>query len=268
MWGWSKSTRVVIQSMLVGVIIAVAVAGTFLVTRQLLATSSPTNPTDSPVVATPRGTFITHIPTPTTHVSASSSPSPSTAASPAASPLAEVNQPLTQPAVPVVPTSPVPQRSQTTCPTGLVTAALSKISFTPANNGYDQSIISASGSVRNGTNAEILLFDNDVPDFQGLNNRGESVVIELFGKWDWAPPPGKPNLGFLTMQPGQSITYTITSTYFNSTINEVLNWYTAAEVGSLHASFNDSSYIRCPNPLSPAGRGASVPATNLPTVAP
>lgn len=264
MWGWGKTKTVVVLSLLVVVVMAVAVVGTLFVTNQLIPTAS-TNaaPVSSPAIKTPTNPVRTSKP----RVSAPALPSPSRAPSPLPTPAPEV-QPLTQtPVPPVVPAAPVPQTSQTTCPTGLMTAALSKISFTPANNGYDESIISASGAVRNDTNAEVLLFDNDVPNFQGLNKRGESVIIELFGKWDWAPPPGKPNLGYLTIQPGQSMTYTITSTSFNSTINEVLNWYTAAEVGSFHASFNDSRYIRCPNPLSPAGRGVPVPATNLPAVA-
>ncbi|WP_437770647.1 hypothetical protein [Arthrobacter sp. KNU40] len=150
------------------------------------------------------------------------------------------------------------------CPSGLLNATLSSVSFAPYKYDANESTIIARGVLRNDTTAEVLLGDNDVPNFLGLDAQGKPVVIELFGEWDWAPPPGTPRMGFLTIKPGQSLAYTVTKTFPNEMIAQVKFWYSAAEVGSLDATFNNGQFLRCRNPLAPAGQGQSIPATNLP----
>lgn len=65
----------------------------------------------------------------------------------------------------------------------------------------------------------------------GLNDRGQSTVIELFGAYDWAPPPGKPSPGHFILQPGASVAFTAVHNKFASRIADVRYWYRAADLG-------------------------------------
>lgn len=171
----------------------------------------------------------------------------------------------TQPPVQPGPALPAPPAApKVVCPSGLMHASLTSVAFTPYEYRSDESIITARGVLRNDTTAEVLLSDSKVPDFIGLDARGNSVVIERYGDWDWAPPPGTPRQGFFTIQPGQSVAYTVKGQYPNEMLATVKFWYTAAEIGSLEANFNSGELISCRAPLAPAGKGQSIPATNLP----
>ncbi|MGO4470353.1 hypothetical protein AB4Y95_00240 [Arthrobacter sp. M-10] len=129
-------------------------------------------------------------------------------------------------------------------------------------------MITVKGVVTNGTTAAVTLFDNDVPNFRGLDSNGQTPIIELYGKWESNPPSGQPRPGKITLQPGENLNYTITSTTSNTTINQVKYWHTDAELGSFHASFDfDGPYWDCPDPLAADGKGGfSIQATNLPPV--
>jgi hypothetical protein len=115
--------------------------------------------------------------------------------------------------------------------------------------------------------AAVTVNDNDVPNFSGLDTRGESIIIELYGKWDWTPPPGNARANSIALPPGQQLTYTVSSTDHNSTINDVKYWFTAAALGSMEAVYDfNGPYWDCPRPLRDDGQGFSLPATNLPPI--
>jgi hypothetical protein len=126
------------------------------------------------------------------------------------------------------------------------------------------------GTVTNDTTAVVTLFDDDVPDFKGLNSRGEPIVIETYGKWDWKPPAGKPRPLYLALEPGERLSYVVSDTSSNSTINDVKYWFSDGQLGSFEASFDfDGPYWDCPDPLpSEDGAGHSIPATKLPPATP
>lgn len=150
----------------------------------------------------------------------------------------------------------------------MVNAALTSVSFSPYQyDAHNMSVVTVKGSVTNNTTAVVTVWDDDVPNFTGLNARGETVIIELYGKWDWTPPPGTARPTSLSLNPGQQLTYTVSSTEYNSTIHDVKYWFTAAALGSMEASFDfDGPYWDCPRPLRNDNQGFSLPATNLPPV--
>jgi hypothetical protein len=221
--------------------------------KQALTTESP-QPTAQPSVAV----------RPTTTSSTKASP-PATYRLP---PVTQSSEPVLAPAPPAPPAQRAPAPPpRVICPAGKVQPSLTSVSFSSYEYDKDKSVITVKGAVTNNTTGVVTLNDNDVPNFKGLNTRGEAVVIELYGKWDWSPPAGKPRPTHIAMQPGERLAYTVTSTSNNATINEVKFWFSDGQLGSMEASFDfDGPYWDCPDPLPSNGEGDSMPATNLPPV--
>jgi hypothetical protein len=217
----------------------------------------------SQTTETPRVTARPSI-TPTPAKTAAASPSPTYAPPP----VPQFSQPAPPVAEsPVAKPAPAPAPARRLCPSGLVDAALASVSFSPYEYNDNKSVITVKGSVTNNTTAAVTINDNDVPNFSGLDTRGESIIIELYGKWDWTPPPGNARPNSITLAPGQQLTYTVSSTDNNSTINDVKYWFTAAALGSMEAVFDfNGPYWDCRRPLRNDGQGFSLRATNLPTV--
>lgn len=160
-----------------------------------------------------------------------------------------------------IPVAPVPQRPTVQCPVGLLNAQLLSVDVVrrPAKQ-FPEFELRAVGLVTNGTNARVGVSDKDVPDLQGLDAQGDSPIIELFGEWAYNPPTGTPRPDFITLDPGQSIRYSISVAVTQDALSRVIDWYTAAEVGSMLVLYPSTDFIRCPAPLSLAGRGQSIAA--------
>ena len=94
----------------------------------------------------------------------------------------------------------------------------------------------------------------------GLDERGQSIVIELYGTYDWAPPPGQPSMGEFALNPGESVNYTAVSRNWDSTVKNVRYWYSANVSGSLLLYF-PNKYVNCPVPVMEPAAGISIPNT-------
>lgn len=119
------------------------------------------------------------------------------------------------------------------CPSGAVSARLTSVEFDVENPTMYDIDVRARGVLTNGTSSPIAVGEDDIPNFQGLDDRGQSIVIELYGTYDWAPPPGQPSMGEFVLEPGASVAYTAISQSWKHTVQNVKYWYSAAIPGSL-----------------------------------
>lgn len=168
--------------------------------------------------------------TPTTQ---SAPPPPAPAPVPVPEPAPE--QPVA-PATLAEPPAPVqvpeqPRRRE--CPSGAVSARLTSVKFDVENPSWYDVDVEARGVLTNGTSSPIGVGEDDIPNFEGLDDRGQSIVIELYGTYDWAPPPGHPRMGEFILEPGASVAYTAISHTWKHTVRNVKYWYSAAIPGSV-----------------------------------
>lgn len=131
---------------------------------------------------------------------------------------------------------PAPVKQQ--CPTGIVTAHLTSVDFVTSPPRWKGETmlsvtVTARGVLTNDTTANIGVGESDIPNFLGLDDRGQSAVIELYGTYDWAPPPGEPSYGDFILHPGESVAYTAVANVFDTTVEEVRYWYSANDPGSI-----------------------------------
>lgn len=196
-------------------------------------------------------------------------PSASATLWPTAAPLATWT-PTAQAQVPVPNASPVPETVQAPapaparrqCPTGSVTAQLTSVAFDMAtpSSSLTQVTITARGILLNGTTSPIGVGEDDIPNFQGLDERGQSIVIELYGTYDWAPPPGQPSMGEFVLEPGASVAYTAVSKTWDTTIMNVRFWFSATVPGSILLYFPGRDVV-CPVPGMTPADGKPIPNT-------
>lgn len=197
---------------------------------------------------------------------ASPAPMPSTAPSVAVpEPTAyvpEVVQTIAAPA-PAQPRVPA-AKPQNTCPAGVVTAGLDSITFEwPYPTDPDAITVIGRGSLVNGTTAPVRITQRDVPNLEGLDSRGQTALIALYGDYDWAPPPGVPSGGVIVLQPGESVTYTVEDPTRASMITPVTHWYSATDVASVQM-FYEGSYTLCNVRGMAEGTGKAIPNTFAP----
>ena len=169
----------------------------------------------------------------TTHASQTALPTPEPA--PALMPEQPVvPAPKAEPVAPVQVPEP-PRRRE--CPSGAVSARLTSVEFDVENPTVYDIDVKARGVLTNGTPSPIAVGEDDIPNFQGLDDRGQSIVIELYGTYDWAPPPGQPSMGEFILEPGASVAYTAVSQTWKDTVQNVKYWYSAPIPGSLLLSY-------------------------------
>lgn len=199
--------------------------------------------------------------------SRSPTPEPTAAPLPARSPTAQAPVPVaTAPPVretvqaPVPAPVPAPVRRQ--CPTGSVTAHLTSVTFDMAtpSSSLTEVTITGRGVLTNNTNSPIGVGEDDIPNFQGLDVRGQSIVIELYGTYDWAPAPGQPSMGEFVLEPGASVAYTAVSKTWDTTVKDVRFWYSATVPGSMLLYFPGRDVV-CPVPGMTPADGKAIPNT-------
>ncbi|WP_422759062.1 hypothetical protein [Paenarthrobacter sp. C1] len=256
----TMSKQIVLNVTLAVIVIAIAagvVLGVMTSSRNAPVAAVSTSTPEVPATVNPTRSTTTPSPSPVTFgtpaATATTTPRPVTAPS-SAPPL--VPEPEPSPARPVAP-------AQRQCPTGPVTANLTSVDIAKADASYSadltQVTVTGHGTLVNGSNAAISVGENDIPNFLGLDDRGQSIVIELYGTFDWAPPPGQPTTGEFILKSGQSVNYTAVSKVWNHTVAEVKYWYSANVSGSLLLYF--PSNIGCPVPVMKASEGKAIPNT-------
>ena len=99
---------------------------------------------------------------------------------------------------------------------------------------------------------------DDISNFQGLDQRGEFIVIELYGTFDWAPPPG--SMGEFMLEPGASAAYTAASKTSNDTVKDVQHWYSPTIPGSILLYFPGADVV-CPVQGMTPAEGKPIPNT-------
>lgn len=216
-----------------------------------VTTSTPKN-----APTTTRTPTSTATPAPTKAAAATPAPRPAVAPSSAPPIVPEPEPP------PVQPAAPTPAQRQ--CPTGPVTANLTSVDIVkgaspPPGYGLTEITVTARGTLVNGSTAAIRVGEKDIPNFLGLDDRGQSVVIELYGTFDWTPPPGQPSMGEFSLNPGESVNYTAVSKAWDHTVAEVKYWYSANVSGSLLLYF--PSNVRCPVPVMQPAEGKAIQNT-------
>lgn len=134
-------------------------------------------------------------PTPTPTPAARPTGSAPTASVPGAPQYVEAPAPALGQTVPAQPPTLAPQ-PRNSCPSGSVTAALDSITFEwPYSTLPNEVTIVGRGTLHNGSSAAIRISERDVPNLYGLDSKGRIATIELYGEYDWAPPPGIPSGG-------------------------------------------------------------------------
>ncbi|MFJ6359533.1 hypothetical protein [Pseudarthrobacter oxydans] len=118
--------------------------------------------------------------------------------------------------------------------------------------------ITAHGTMVNETSSAVGVSEQDIPNFLGLDERGQSIVIELYGRYDWAPPPGQPSMGGFHLEPGASINYTAISRTWDSTVKNVRYWYSSTIPGSILLHFPGRDITCQVNGMTPA-EGKAIP---------
>ena len=191
-------------------------------------------------------------------------PTPSGTTDPARAPVPAVDARAPE----VLPTAqaPMPARVPTPvkreCPSGAVTSTLLSVTIDveKSSSSLNKTTVTAHGTLTNQTSAPVGFLEFDIPNFQGLNVRGQPVVIELYGTYDWTPPPGVPSGGEIHLQPGQTIGWSAVSDTWDTTVHEVTHWYAAAEPGSILTFFGGRDVVCAPGAMAP-GTGNAIPNT-------
>lgn len=175
----------------------------------------------------------------------------------------QVNVPATREPAPERPrASPAPVR---TCPVGTVTSTLTSIGYEEVvRYGLPHVIVTGRGTLTNGTSAAVRITQTDVPDLEGLDERGQIEAIETTGTYDWAPPPGIPSGGVIDLQPGQILTFTVVEDTYRPS-STVKYWYSSTESGSVMMYFTDFGNTMCHVFGMPDHSGNSIPNTFVPT---
>jgi hypothetical protein len=130
---------------------------------------------------------------------------------------------------------------------------------TPSSS-LTQVTVTARGILVNSTTSPIGVGEDDIPNFQGLDERGRSIIIELYGTYDWAPPPGQPSMGEFILEPGASVAYTAVSKNWDTTIKDVRFWYSATVPGSVLLYFPGRDVVCAVPGMTPAD-GKPIPNT-------
>jgi hypothetical protein len=150
-------------------------------------------------------------------------------------------------------------QKQPACPSGSVSAALDSIQFEWRYSTLPNEVtVVGRGTLHNGTSAAIKILEHDVPNLDGLDSRGQNATIALYGEYDWAPPPGVPSGGYVVVQPGGSVTYTVKDPTLASMIVPVTHWYSATDLGSVQMYYETASSL-CSIAGMPEGSGKAIP---------
>lgn len=181
-------------------------------------------------------------------------PAPKHVEPPADRSTVEAPAPVLQPPATALQAPVKPPRRE--CPSGAVSARLTSVTFNVENPSPYDIDITARGILTNGTSSPIGVGEHDIPDFRGLDDRGQAIVIELYGTYDWAPPPGQPSMGEFVLEPGASVAFTAIDHTWKSTVRNVKYWYSAAIPGSVLLYF--------PSPLSGCEVRGQTPAEGAP----
>ncbi|MCC3299406.1 hypothetical protein [Arthrobacter caoxuetaonis] len=150
------------------------------------------------------------------------------------------------------------------CPVGQITARLTSVDFTESLPGYGMGYVTVTGRgvLTNGTNVPVTFPEYDIPNFYGLDERGQSSVIELYGTFDRVPPPGQPSTGYIVLGPGESVGYTATAeNEFLETLTEVKYWHSSNGLASTLISFPDEYILDCSVPYETPDASMSIPNT-------
>lgn len=151
-----------------------------------------------------------------------------------------------------------------TCPSGTVSASLDSIIFEfPYSTLPNEVTVVGRGTLHNGTSAAVQVNERDVPNLEGLNARGQTSAIALYGDYDWAPSPGVPSGGVIVVEPGESVTYTVKDDTLASSIAEVTHWYSSTESGWLQMYFSNAGSLCNVAGMNP-GSGKAIPNDFVP----
>lgn len=259
-WRWLAVTAaVVIVAVIVAVIVTLRIAGSGSETASSTMPSSSITP--KPVETTPVRTKSPNpVETSPVRIKSPKPARPAAPKTPKATPSPIPEKGFTPPARPAVEQdAPVPASTQ--CPSGAVSAHLTSVAFevsAPAWEGdtFIEVTVTAHGVFTNGTSAPLAVDDADIPNFLGLDERGDSPVMELYGTYDSPPPPpGEPNLGEFVLEPGASVAYTAVTDTYADAIRQVKYWQADNDGYVLYYPFRE--LISCPvNFMAPAGAQA------------
>lgn len=196
---------------------------------------------------------------PTVTVTPTAAPPPIAAI---ASPAPEV---VPEPPMAAAPVQPQPTRARArACPEGTVTSTLTSVDYEEsAPYGHLEVSITGRGTITNGTTAAVQIMQTDVPDLEGLDERGQIVTIQTTGTYDWAPPPGTPSGGVIDLQPGQTLSFTVVESNYGAPTT-VKYWYSSTESGSVLMYFTDFVNANCHVFGMPDKVGTSIPNTFVP----
>lgn len=145
----------------------------------------------------------------------------------------EAIQTLQAPAPSKQPARPAQQQTQTRCPTGVVTSGLTNVTVT--NERYTtvaglltQVDVIGQGIIRNGTTAPVYVYSSP-PSVEGLDVNGR-LTTYLDTDLDWKPAPGEPRPYQVTLQPGQELTYSVSSVGVSTrTLQQTTAWHMEPE---------------------------------------
>ncbi|MCQ1987353.1 hypothetical protein [Arthrobacter sp. zg-Y844] len=120
--------------------------------------------------------------------------------------------------------------------------------------------VTAHGVFTNGTSAPLAVDNADIPNFLGLDDRGESSVIELYGTYDSPPPPpGEPNAGEFVLESGASVVYTAVSDTYTDAVRKVKYWQADNDGYVLYYPFRE--LVNCPVSFTAPTGPTAIPNT-------
>ena len=263
-WGPRLSLKTALVAVFCLVAVAIAsgavVAGVLESSRvaSAKAAASPTAVQRPPSVATPQAT----------PAKATSTPTPTMTRTPtAASVVADVPQQVVTTETPRSARQPQPAPAPLptkTCPAGTVTSTLTSVDYKETSRyGYPEVLVTGRGTITNGTTAAVQIMQTDVPDLEGLDERGQIEAIQTTGTYDWAPPPGVPSGGVIDLQPGQTLAFTVVEDTYRPS-STVKYWYSSTESGSVLMYFTDFRNANCHVFGMPERSGNSIANTFVP----
>jgi hypothetical protein len=160
---------------------------------------------------------------------------------------------------------PSPVATPTQCPTGAVSAQLTSVGFELAEpdwegDPYIEVTVTAHGVFTNGTSSPLAVDNADIPNLLGLDERGDSPVMERYGTYESpSPPPGEPNTGEFILEPGASVVYTAVSDTSAESVRKVKYWQADSDGYVLYYPFHE--LISCPVSFTEPIGAKSIPNT-------
>lgn len=171
-------------------------------------------------------------------------------------------------AAPAAPAPPAKQRevvpfpAPKPCPTGVVTAGLKSVTIqneVPSPSGISTYMdIVGKGALTNESSDSVQISIISIPQVNGLDSQGNSVISASVGAFDYLPPPGQPRPSSIILAPGESVTYSfINKDEMSGRVSRVTHWYTDLKYLDAYAAQPQVNYL-CKVPIVPNSLGQSL----------